>query len=134
MYSFDIYCSWNPDSVVGIGKGRRDSTMAYEVVRKLSLGLQNLGHCITMDNYFTSIRLLIDLASRGIYGTGTIRINCIGIPSHLKNTKAFRRVAQGHMESAMHDSQGVSCVIWKDKCPVLLLSTYGTCSFNPSSL
>ena len=61
--------------------------MAYEVVRKLSFGLENLGHCITMDNYFKSIPLLIDLASRGIYGTCTIRINHIGIPSLLKNTR-----------------------------------------------
>ena len=77
-----------------------------------------------MDNYFTSIPLLIDLAARGIYGIVTIRINRIEIPSYLKNTRAFRRVAQGHMEWAMHDFRGVSCIMWKDKCPILLLSTH----------
>jgi hypothetical protein len=26
----------------------------------------------------------------------------------------------------MHESRGISCVMWKDKCPVLLLSTHAT--------
>ena len=38
--------------------------MAYEVVTRLSSGLNYFGHCITMNNYFTSISLFIDLASK----------------------------------------------------------------------
>ena len=100
--------------------------MAHEVVTKLSLGLENLEHCITMDNFFTSIPLFIELALRGICGTRTKRTNRIGPPSHLKNTRAFKKVPQGYMEWVMHESRGVSCVMWKDKCPVLLLSTHAT--------
>ena len=64
-----------------------------------------------MDDYFTSIILLIELVSKGIYETGTVRTNRIGVPSHLKNVQAFRRVSQGRMKWAMHDSRGVSCVM-----------------------
>ena len=85
--------------------------MAQEVVTNLTMGLENLGHCITMDNYFTSILQLVEFASKGVYGTGTVRTNCIGFPSHLKNTKIFKRVPQGHMEWAMHDSCVVSYVM-----------------------
>ena len=48
-----------------------------------------------MDNYFTSIGLFLDLLERGIYATGTIRSNRVGIPSICKNTKAFARERQG---------------------------------------
>ena len=108
--------------------------MAHEVVTKISVGLEHLGHCITMDNYFTSIPLLVELASRGIYGRGTIRINRIGLPPHLKNIRAFKRIAHGHMEWAMHESHGISCVMWKDKCLILLVSRLYLCSANPSTL
>jgi hypothetical protein len=61
---------------------------------------------------------------KGIYATGTVRSNRIGLPSHLKNTKAWRKCDQGHIEWAMHDSRCLSCVMWNDKCPVLLISTH----------
>jgi hypothetical protein len=61
---------------------------------------------------------------KGIYATGTVRSNPIGLPSHLKNTRTWKKCDQGHIEWAMHDSRGLSCVMWKDKCPVLLISTH----------
>jgi hypothetical protein len=53
-----------------------------------------------------------------------IRSNHIGLPSHLKNTKAWKRCDQRHIEWAMHDSRSLSCEMWKDKCPILLISTH----------
>ena len=94
MYNFDIYCSQNLGNARGVGRGRRETTMAHEVITKLTTSLQNVGHYITMDNYFTSILLLVEFASKGIYGTVIVRINCIGLPSHLKNAKAFKKVPQ----------------------------------------
>jgi hypothetical protein len=91
---------------------------------KLLRGLEEKGHCVVMDNYFCSILLFEDLAKKGIYATGTIRSNCIGLPSHLRNTRAWKRCEQGHIEWAMYDSRLMSCITWKDKCPVLLISTH----------
>ena len=36
--------------------------MAHEVVRKLTRRLEYLGHCITMDNYFSYVPLFIEFA------------------------------------------------------------------------
>ena len=126
VYNFDIYCKQQGEGQARVQGQHGESSLASEVVTKLITGLEFLEHCITMDNYFTSIPLFVELASMGIYATGSVRANCIGIPSHLKNTRIFKRVEQGYMEWAMHEDQLISCVMWKDKCPVLLLSTHAT--------
>jgi hypothetical protein len=86
--------------------------------------LEEKGHCMDMNNYFCSIPPFEDLAKKRIYATGIVRSNRIGLPSHLRNTKAWKRCEQGHIEWAMHDSRFMSCVMWNDKCPVLLISTH----------
>jgi hypothetical protein len=103
---------------------RGESKLAYEVVLKMVSGLEGKGHLLVMDNYFSSIGLFQDLLSRGIYATGTMRSNCIGLPTDLKNTKAFRRSIQGTTKWRMHQSRSISCVMWKDKKSVLLISTH----------
>jgi hypothetical protein len=75
---------------------------AYVVVMKLLQGLEEKGHSVVMDNFFCSIPLFQDLASKGIYATGTVRANRIGLPSHLKNMRIWRRYEQGHLEWARH--------------------------------
>jgi hypothetical protein len=73
--------------------------------------------------FFTSVGLFKELAEKAIYATRTLRSNRIGIPSALKNTKAFSRVLQGTLDWRMHESRLMSSVLWKDKKLVLLLST-----------
>jgi hypothetical protein len=51
-------------------------------------------HVIAMDNFFTSIRLFEDLASRRINAIGTMRLNRMDISIALKDTKAFDRMSQ----------------------------------------
>jgi hypothetical protein len=92
-------------------------------VVELSRDIKEKGHVIAMDNFFTSVGLFKELVEKAIYTTGTLRSNCIGIPSALKNTKAFSRVPQGTLDWRMHESRSMSSVLWKDKKPVLLLST-----------
>jgi hypothetical protein len=46
------------------------------------------------------------------------------LPSTLKNVKSWKKCEQRRIEWAMYESRGMSCVMWKDKCPVLLLSTH----------
>jgi hypothetical protein len=81
---------------------------------------------VVMDNYFSSVGLFEELASKGIYATGTMRSNRIGLPAILKDTKSFNRNEQGHMDWRMHEGCGLSSVLWKDKRPMLLLSTSAT--------
>jgi len=82
------------------------------------------GHVIAMDNFFSSIPLFKDLLEKGIYATGTVRANRIGLPSVLKNTKEFVKSAQGNLEWRMHESRSMSAIAWKDKKPMLILSTH----------
>ena len=43
VYNFNIYCSCKLGNVGGLERGRRDSSVAHEVVTKLILGLENVG-------------------------------------------------------------------------------------------
>jgi hypothetical protein len=98
--------------------------LAEEVVLKMVDGMDNKGHVVVMDNYFTSVGLFKKLLDKGIYATGTVQNNRIGLPSELSNTKEFDKNVQGTLDRHMHDSKKVSCVVWKDKRSVLLLSTH----------
>jgi hypothetical protein len=124
IYCFEIYCGKNLEAEVRVEEPQVEASAAYRVVMKLLKGLEEKGHCVVMDNYFCSIPLFKALAKKGIYATGTVRSSRIGLPLHLKNTKAWKRCEQGHIEWAMHDSRFISCIMWKDKCPVLLISTH----------
>jgi hypothetical protein len=50
--------------------------------------------------------------------------NRIGLRSELADTKEFNKNVQGTMNWRMYESHKVSCVVWKDKKSVLLLSTH----------
>ena len=79
-----------------------------------------------MDNYFISIPLFEELLAHGIYATGTIRSNQIGLPQQMKNTKKLNRAPQGILVWKMHESRSMACISWKDKRPVILLSIHAT--------
>jgi hypothetical protein len=79
---------------------------------------------VVLDNYFSSIGLFIELLANGTYATGTMRSNRVGLPLVLKDTKSFKRVPQGTLDWRMHESRRISCVLWKNKRPVLLISTH----------
>jgi hypothetical protein len=49
------------------------------VVIQSTAGLDNKGHVVVMDNYFTSINLFRDLERQGIYAAGTMRLNRIRV-------------------------------------------------------
>jgi hypothetical protein len=111
IYCFDIYCGKNLKAEVRVEAPSRQGDSSYGIIMHLVQGLEGKGHCVVMDNFFTSVILFRDLASKGIYATGTIRLNRIGIPLHLKNTRMWRRCEQGHLDWAMHASRGLSCVM-----------------------
>jgi hypothetical protein len=111
IYYFKIYCGKNFEVEVRVEVPSTQGAAAYAVVMKLLQGLEEKGHCVVMDNFFYSNPLFQDLASKGIYATWTVRANRIGLPSHLKNTRTWRRYEQGHLKWAMHRSRGLSCVM-----------------------
>ena len=131
IWNFEIYCGkengippqspWRMhESEPTIG----DARLAHNVVMQLVDGLWDVGHCVTMDNFFSNVGLFTILLSCSIYACNTIKKNWVGLPSFLKNTSAFKNVPQGTTFWKMHDTRIILCVMWKDKKPVLLLSTH----------
>jgi hypothetical protein len=122
--NFDIYCGKPISTLENPRPSRAEASLAYTVVMDLVRGLEEKNHVVTMDNYFSSIGLFRNLERWGIYATGTVRANRIGLPPDLTNTKEFKKCAQGELDWAMHESCRMCATIWKDKQPVLLISTH----------
>ena len=79
VYNFHIYCGRNLEQQVKACGAMGESTIAHRVVTQLCSGLEYLEQCITMDNYFSSIPLFVELASKGIYATSTIVLEFLPI-------------------------------------------------------
>jgi hypothetical protein len=126
IYNFDVYCGNCTTSGTGSkpSNARAESNKAEGVVLDMVHGMDNKGHVVVMDNYFIGVGLFKKILDRGIYATGTVRNNRVGLPLQLANTREFDKNVQGTLDWRMHDSKKVSCVVWKDKKPVLLLSTH----------
>ena len=58
-----------------MGGDIRELRVVHGVVTKLCTRLEYFGHCITIDNYFSSIPLFVELALKGIYAIGTVKAN-----------------------------------------------------------
>ena len=76
---FKVYCSKSTATLGGDMSQRAKQNLAHQVVMDLTASLDNKGHVITMDNFFTSVGLFCGLECCGIYGTGTMGSNCIGL-------------------------------------------------------
>jgi len=92
----------------------------------LMRGLHGRGHVVVTDNYFTSVKLTVDLAALGTYATGTVMSNRVGLPKALSQRKIFAAEPQGTVAWRMHASRRISCVVWVDRKHVLLLSSFHT--------
>jgi hypothetical protein len=95
---FEVYCGKSTAICGGDMSQRTKQNLAHWVVMDLTVGLDNKGHIITMDNFFTSVGHFHDLERRGIYGTGTMHSNRIGLHPNMRKIKEFRRRRQGDLD------------------------------------
>jgi hypothetical protein len=78
-------------------------------------------YCVTMDKFFTSVKLFDSLLERGFYACGTTKQNRKGHPSSLNlGDKAHNR---GALEVRMHIDRKMAAVHWMDTKGVHFLST-----------
>ena len=137
IHNFDTYYGSPNEVGPSVRVHHGESTAARDVVvGLLAQGLASKGHHITMDSFFTSVCLFIELARIQIYASDTVCSKCVRLPLSLRNLCSFRRSPHGHLEWRMHVRCCISCVMWKDKCPILLLSThahYKKTRFNVTS-
>ena len=124
IYNFVIYYGRNGghEEVAPVKTG--ESILVHGITMNLMEGNPWKGHCIVMENYFTSAKLFEELLRNGTYAMGTMHINYVGIPQEIQNTRDFNRQAQGTLAWKMHKSLCMASVIWKDKRLVVFLSTH----------
>ena len=75
-----------------------------------------------VDNWYTSVPLLLELERRGILASGTIRANRKYLPQDIVDPKKeqVKRLARG--ESLFRQSGSLVCVTWTDQKNVHLVS------------
>jgi hypothetical protein len=98
VWNFAVYYGKTEETEEVPRVTRGEARLARKVVLDLVADVQDKDHAISMDNFFTFVGLFKELASIQIYATGTVRTNRIGLPSALKNTRAFKNVLQGTLE------------------------------------
>ena len=92
-------------------------SVTHAVVLKLLENLENRGHHVYMDNYYTSPSLFQNLRHLGFGACGTIRTNRHGVPDEIK-----AKLQKGEIVSKMIDDD-VMALKWMDKRPVAMLTT-----------
>ena len=71
------------DVYKGKDKGKSEDALGESVVKSLCQGIHMRHHHAYFDNFFTSMKLLLDLVKLVIYGCETLRSNRVGFPSDL---------------------------------------------------
>jgi len=125
VYDFDLYTS-SACPALQRGRDEAGAKSSYKVVMLLMGGLHERGHVVVTDNYFTSMKLLVDLAALGTYRASTVVRNRVGLPKALSQKQLFSEEPHGTIAWRMHSSRKVSSVVWVDKRPMLLLSSFYT--------
>ena len=110
VLDFDIYTGAEADPVK---KG-----LGYRVVMKLMEQYQGKGHCVFIDNFYTSPQLLLDLLAHSTYCVGTVKTNRKDfpvqlIPEETMDPGSFRFATAGQL----------TAVWWRDRRDVYALST-----------
>lgn len=110
VLDFDIYTGAEADPVK---KG-----LGYRVVMKLIEQYQGKGHCVFVDNFYTSPQLLLDLLACSTYCVGTVKTNRKDfpvqlIPEETMDPGCFRFATAGQL----------TAVWWRDRRDVYALST-----------
>ncbi|XP_022837335.1 piggyBac transposable element-derived protein 4-like [Spodoptera litura] len=82
------------------------------------------GHTLFTDNWYTSITLARQLLQREMHLVGTVRKNRKGLPKEVIDAKLKR----GEYKAA-ESNDGITCLKWKDKRDVYVLSTKHTDRF-----
>ena len=99
--------------------------LGYRVVMDLMESYRMKGHCLFIDNFYTSPKLLRDLLLAGTYCTGTIKANRKNFPKEVIPNES--NLPSGTMRFAISkligDLAKMIAVWWRNRRDVLALST-----------
>jgi hypothetical protein len=114
VYNLDVYTGKKGEAA--------EKDLGENVVKSLVADLNDLGHVVVTDRFFTSPQLFDELLKQGFLATGTVMHNRRGMPPALS---AFQHVdaERGSLIVQMHHSRRMAAVVWFDGISVYLLST-----------
>lgn len=93
------------------------------VILKLAERLQNQGHNLFFDNFFSSYNVFEILRSHGINAAGTVRINRFASPPIMPD-KDIMKKQRGFCDSVTSRDGKVTLVKWRDNKPINLASNF----------
>lgn len=70
-------------------------------------GLECRGHVVITDNFFTSVKLYVELLKRGFYATGIVKKGLKGFPPSLAGFPNQHRLPRGILMVKMHHSRRI---------------------------
>lgn len=97
IYNLDVYTGKKGDSA--------EKDLDTRVVLQMVQGLENRGHVIVTDRFFTSPRLFDELLGRGFWATGTVLHYRVGMPSALHPFAKTVHLPRGRLLVKMHRSR-----------------------------
>jgi hypothetical protein len=109
---------------VALPKGPGEGSTGRNIVKELLKDLGGRGHIVTTDNFFTSVPLFLDLLENGTMATGTLRSTRKYVPRGMFAKTITKKQEIGWVDYRMHEEGKIYCAVWKDKQPVILLSTH----------
>lgn len=123
-YGIKFYSLCDPDGLCltfeiysGKGGALGGAGHATKVVKHLMRGKLNVGHSLYMDNYYNSIPLSVELLRNRTYCTGTLKIDRKYLPQEVTSARL------GKGETIERYAEGILVAKWRDKRPVLYVST-----------
>ncbi|CAF4596301.1 unnamed protein product [Rotaria sp. Silwood2] len=116
VLDFIIYTGRNTDCTDKFS----DLPLPSRIVMTLVEDYLDLGHCLVMDNYYSSPKLFLQLVERNTDAVGTVRSNRKSLPSNFKYVKLKKneRIARYYNK--------MMALKWRDRKYVHMLSTYHT--------
>ncbi|CAF1542567.1 unnamed protein product [Adineta ricciae] len=95
-----------------------DLSLSSRIVMTLVEDYLDLGRCIVMDNYYSSLELFLNLVKRKTDAVGTVRSNRKSLPPDFRNSRLQKneRIARYYKK--------LMALKWLDKKYVHILSTY----------
>lgn len=111
VYNFEIYTGKDESRSTGLGE---------HIVKTFISDLEFSYRKVYFDNYFTTPSLLDYLYKKGIYATGTVRINRKNMPRDFCNST--NKLERGEYEYII--SKNIILFKWMDKKLVFLLSNF----------
>ena len=109
IYSIDIYTGKKETVTKNLGA---------RTVTELISGLENKGHVIYMDSFYSSVDLFRDLEIKMFGCTGTVKKNRKGLPPEMKGKKVL------HGERIYYQSGKLVAMKWKDKRDIFLMTNH----------